>query len=99
MTSKASIKTLYRSVNPLNNVLFHEAQLTPDAEIEKKLERAHQWFRRNRHQGQEAVEERFDKLSNVHALLLQRLPEYAKMMTEEMGKPLAQSEGEVVKCA
>jgi len=35
----------------------------------------------------------------VHGLLLQRVPEYAKVMTEEMGKPLAQAEGEVLKCA
>jgi len=35
------------------------------------------------------MEERFEKLSNVHALLGQRLPEFAKLMTLEMGKPLA----------
>ena len=33
------------------------------------------------------MEERFEKLSNVHALLEQRLPELSALMTIEMGKP------------
>ena len=44
------------------------------------------------------MEERFEKLSNVHQLLGVRSPEFAKLMTLEMGKPLAQSEGEIAKC-
>lgn len=54
---------------------------------------------KNRRGGTNAVEERFEKLSNVQGLLEMRLPEYAKLMTEEMGKPLAQSEAEVSKCS
>jgi len=45
------------------------------------------------------MEERFEKMTNVHALLGQRCPEYAKIMTQEMGKPIKQSEGEIMKCA
>ena len=44
------------------------------------------------------MEERFEKLSNVHQLLGVRSPEFAKLMTLEMGKCLAQSEAEIAKC-
>ena len=95
-----SIKqSLYKSINPLTNKLFHTSAMDTPAEIESKLAKAHEYFIKTRRLGQSAMEERFDKLSNVHALLEQRLPEYAELMTLEMGKPLAQAEAEVLKCA
>lgn len=69
MSTRSAVKSIYRSVNPVTNTLFHEAQLTSDSEVDMKLERAYQWFMKNRHHGQEGVEQRFDKLTNVHALL------------------------------
>ncbi len=33
------------------------------------------------------MEERFEKLRNVHSLLEQRLPELSALITTEMGKP------------
>jgi succinate-semialdehyde dehydrogenase/glutarate-semialdehyde dehydrogenase len=93
--STGKLKTLYKSINPLNNVLFHEAAMTSDAEVETKIARAFSWYQKTRHGGREAVELRFEKLSNVHALLEQRAPELAKVMTMEMGKPYGQSLAEV----
>ena len=98
--SKTSI---YKSINPLNNKLFHTQAMHSDAEVEQKIQKAHTWFLKNK-TGRtwwwtNAVEDRFEKLSNVHGLMLTRLPEYAELMTKEMGKPLAQSEGEIMKSA
>ena len=81
--------SLYKSANPLNNKLFHTSSMTSEAEIEAKINKAHNWFQKTRRGGRHEMEERFEKLSNVHALLGQRLPEFAKLMTLEMGKPLA----------
>lgn len=90
---------MYNSVNPVTNVPFHEAVMTSDDELEKKLRKAHEWFQKNRRRGQDGVDERFEKLGKVAALLRERVDEYAKLMTQEMGKPLVQSEAEVLKCA
>lgn len=89
MPSHHNLQTIFKSVNPLNNKIIHQAQMTSDAEIEAKLEKAWRWYQKTRHGGREAVEERFEKLSNVHGLLEQRAPEYAELMTKEMGKPYA----------
>ena len=89
--------SLDKSVNPINNKVFHQATMTASADIDKKLDRAFKWYQGYRQHGD--IEETFEKLSNVHALLGQRLPEYAKIKTQEMGKPIAQSEGEIEKCA
>ena len=82
-------QSIYKSVNPLNNKLFHTSAMTTPSELESKLAYAHSYFTKSRRLGQSAMEERFEKLSNVHALLEQRVPEYAELMTLEMGKPLA----------
>ena len=69
MKQTKSLNTLFKSVNPLNNQVFHQAQMTSPKEIEDKIEKAWQWYEKTRHGGREVVEERYEKLSNVHALL------------------------------
>lgn len=59
------------------------------AEIESKLQKAWSYYEKTRHGGRSAVEDRFEKLNNMGKLLESRAPEYAKIMTEEMGKPLS----------
>jgi acyl-CoA reductase-like NAD-dependent aldehyde dehydrogenase len=63
--------------------------MTSNAQLEAKIAKAQGWFVKNRFSGQEGMEERFEKLTNVHTLLGERLNEFAKLMTLEMGKPLA----------
>ena len=67
--NQMSKTSLYKSVNPLNNKLFHQAALHTDSEVDKKLQKAYQWYQNNRHSTKEDIEVRFEKLSNVHALL------------------------------
>ncbi len=44
----SALKTIYKSVNPLTNITFHQTPMTTDTEVEAKLEKAHQWFLKNR---------------------------------------------------
>jgi succinate-semialdehyde dehydrogenase / glutarate-semialdehyde dehydrogenase len=41
---------------------------------------------------------RFEKLGYLSDILAENKPEYAKLMTQEMGKPIVQSEAEIDKC-
>ena len=45
------------------------------------------------------LEERSEVLVGMARLLRQRRPEYARLATMEMGKPIAEAEAEVDKCA
>ena len=45
------------------------------------------------------LEDRVERLRGLAACLREREAEYAELMTREMGKPLAEGEGEVQKCA
>ena len=63
------------------------------------MERAHRCFLSTRHSGLKGVEARFEKLTNVQSLLEARRPEYAKIMSEEMGKPVTQGLAEVARCS
>lgn len=96
-----SFSTLYTSVNPVDNKQFSESAMTTDAELEVKLQKAHDLYNKDkrRHDRFVVMEERFAKLKNVHKILHERQAEFAKLMTLELGKPLAQAEGEVMKCA
>ena len=78
----------FRSVNPVNNSEFFSMATDSDAQVEAKIKKAHEYFRRTGRFGVETIGERMDKLSNVHALLGSKLPELAELMTLEMGKPI-----------
>ena len=45
------------------------------------------------------IEDRCQLLTNVAELLIERKEEYAKLMTQEMGKPISQGVAEIEKCA
>ena len=88
MSSKLQ-NSLYKSINPVSNTLFHTSAMHSELEIEAKLSSAHSWYLKNRRRGHEGMLERFEKLQTVKALLHKNKDEYAKLMTSEMGKPLA----------
>ena len=44
MSKTKTLNTFYKSINPLNNVLFHEAAMTSDAELEAKIAKAYAWY-------------------------------------------------------
>ncbi|MWV65526.1 aldehyde dehydrogenase family protein [Halorubrum sp. JWXQ-INN 858] len=67
-----------------------------DEQVEDRLSRAESTFETFRDW---SVAERETKLAEVATLLRDRTAEYAELITREMGKPIAQSEAEVEKCA
>ncbi|WP_336023402.1 NAD-dependent succinate-semialdehyde dehydrogenase [Halobellus salinisoli] len=67
-----------------------------DREVKDRLSRAESTFEVFRDW---SVAERETKLAEVATLLRDRTAEYAELMTREMGKPIAQAEAEIEKCA
>jgi succinate-semialdehyde dehydrogenase/glutarate-semialdehyde dehydrogenase len=84
------------SINPVNGARLKA--YTPDTEeaINKKIEDAHQawpsWKR-------VPFEEKARLMHNMAEVLRKRKAELAHLMAEEMGKPLADGESEIEKCA
>jgi succinate-semialdehyde dehydrogenase/glutarate-semialdehyde dehydrogenase len=83
-------------INPANEALVGEYHEHSETELKQRLARAAetfgQWKRFSLGQRSEAIR-------SVAQLLRQRRPQYAALMTIEMGKPIAQAESEIDKCA
>ena len=85
-----------RAVNPATE---EPAEAYPDhdpAQVKEILHRAADSFRIWR---QMPIEQRAMHMRQAAAVLRRRAGEFAQLMTREMGKPIAQSEGEIEKCA
>jgi succinate-semialdehyde dehydrogenase/glutarate-semialdehyde dehydrogenase len=84
------------TINPANGETLATFQALTAEEIETKLQRAVAAFRLNRSR---SIEERAQRMHRAAALLDERGAEYGRMITLEMGKPIAASIAEVKKCA
>lgn len=84
------------SVNPANGKEIARYELHDDAFVDKALTAAAKAQKAWR---KVPVEERVDLLKNMAKALRSGKPRYAEMITREMGKPIAESEGEIEKCA
>jgi succinate-semialdehyde dehydrogenase/glutarate-semialdehyde dehydrogenase len=85
-----------KAVNPATEELIRDYPEHTEAEVEERLRRAGQAFTAW-HQTPSA--ERARLLKRAADLLRQRRATYARLMTEEMGKPIAAAEAEIDKCA
>src|SRR5262249_57686186 len=85
-----------KAVNPATEELIRDYPEHTEAEVEERLRRAGQAFT-VWHQTPGA--ERARLLKRAADLLRQRRGAYARLMTEEMGKPIAAAEAESDKCA
>lgn len=85
-----------RAINPANNLLIAEYPDHDDAEIQQKLALAAERFAEYR---TTSFAERATLMRKAAGILRERSATYARLMTEEMGKPIAAAESEVEKCA
>lgn len=84
------------SKNPYTHTVLNSYVKDTRSSIRSKLQKAllieASW-------GNKPIDERCDLLSKVADLLLERKEQYAKLITQEMGKPISQSISEIEKCA
>jgi succinate-semialdehyde dehydrogenase/glutarate-semialdehyde dehydrogenase len=85
-----------KAVNPATGDLICEVPEHDDREVQARLERAERAFASWR---KVPFAERVRLMSRAADLLRERRDRYARLMTEEMGKPIGASESEVDKCA
>ena len=96
MTTEYEVRaTPYRSTDPATGATVHTVEATSEDEVSALLERADAGFRAWR---ATPVEQRAAVVAAVGALFAERAPELARLAALEMGKPVAEGEGEVQFC-
>ena len=88
----------FRSVNPTTGKLLKSFSFVADSEIDGLVSKVHQRYKYNLLKGDAGITERLEKLQSLAGVLEKGKKDYAELMTVEMGKPIAQAEGEVAKC-
>ncbi|MEH0108232.1 NAD-dependent succinate-semialdehyde dehydrogenase [Tersicoccus sp. MR15.9] len=86
----------YRSINPATGEVLAEFPTATDEDVERALTSAETAFQDWRRR---TIEERAAVVTRVGQLFAERVDELAAIITEEMGKPLAEARDEVVFCA
>ena len=84
------------SVNPATNETIKEYEEMTPAEVEDIIVGAHQTFLQWR---RTSFIERADCMRKAARILRDNAAEYARLMTQEMGKPIKDGRGEAQKCA
>jgi succinate-semialdehyde dehydrogenase/glutarate-semialdehyde dehydrogenase len=84
------------SINPATGEEIKNYPDLNESRIEKILDQSNKTF--NQWKSTD-FSQRTEKMKNAHNILLKRKEEFAKIMTLEMGKPIAQSISEIEKCA
>lgn len=85
-----------QSINPKNKQLIKGYDELSDAQIEEKLALAQDAFKKL---PQTSYKERSQWMKKAAKILRERKSEFAKIITDEVGKTLAASEAEIEKCA
>lgn len=85
-----------KSINPATNVPIRDYSEHTDEEVDQILGAAAEAQRRH---AQSTFQERSKHLYRAAEILLDRRDEYASLLTQEMGKVIAQARAEVEKCA
>ena len=86
----------FTSTNPSTGAVIATYPEHTEAEIEARLQRAHETWR---NWSKRPVEERTAFLIRLAELLEQRADQYAALIVSEMGKPVGEAKGEVLKSA
>jgi succinate-semialdehyde dehydrogenase/glutarate-semialdehyde dehydrogenase len=89
-------RAMLTSVNPATGEEIERYDELSPEEIEARLARADEAFARHR---QTTFEERAERMHRAADLLDDEADRWGRLMTREMGKPLAQAKAEAEKCA
>jgi succinate-semialdehyde dehydrogenase/glutarate-semialdehyde dehydrogenase len=87
---------MLKAINPATGETIREVPEHDEQEVDERLEAAATAFKSWRRFD---FEERARHLTSVADLLRENMADFARLMTEEMGKTLASAESEVDKCA
>jgi succinate-semialdehyde dehydrogenase/glutarate-semialdehyde dehydrogenase len=87
---------VFRSVNPATEAVIAEYPAMSAERIEAVLERAERAYQVNR---RESIAWRSERMLELAQGFRRKREELAQLVTSEMGKPLAEAQGEVDKCA
>lgn len=84
------------SINPANNNVNKKYRPHSTAQVKQKVEQTHRAWQKWR---LTTFKQRAALLNNMAGVLTDRKSELARLMANEMGKPLKQGEAEIEKCA
>jgi len=87
----------YQTVNPFNNQLIKEYTPHTDQQVEQELAKADALYHSGWAKGD--IDQRLPVLHKLADLMENRVEELARIASQEMGKLIAQSRGEVKLCA
>ncbi|MFZ2612593.1 MAG: aldehyde dehydrogenase family protein, partial [Raoultella planticola] len=87
----------YQTVNPANNQLIKQYAAHSDADVEAALQKADALYHSAWSKGD--IDRRLPVLHRLADLIDSRVDELAKIASQEMGKLIEQSRGEVKLCA
>lgn len=85
-----------QTTNPYTNKVEKSFEPLTDAQLEQKIATAHKAYQTWK---KTPITERAKYLQKVSDIMLERKHELAQLITTEMGKLIAQSEGEIAMCA
>ncbi|WP_423822267.1 NAD-dependent succinate-semialdehyde dehydrogenase [Salinisphaera sp. SPP-AMP-43] len=86
----------YQTVNPATGEPISSYELMSDAIADARVEAAHRAFEQWR---TTPLAERSEIVRRIGTLIRERSDDFARLMTREMGKPIAQGGGEIGLCA
>ena len=87
---------MIKSINPSNFTLLQSYETMQLAEVNKIINLTNTVFEDWK---KSSFSQRSKLMTNAAGVLRKKSEEYSKLMTLEMGKPIAQSRAEIEKCA
>ena len=84
-----------KTINPATGKVIREFETISDQQLQDKIEKTHEAFLDWK---QRSFDERGKLIRKVGELLVENQDRLSKLITEEMGKPIAEAPGEIDLC-
>lgn len=88
---------VFKSINPKNGKIMKTFDCISNSDLHDRMERSFKVFKYMRNEGPQGLESRVKSFDNVKQLLQSRKYTLAEIITNEVGKPLRESIGEIDK--